>query len=138
MRNDYGICRKVAQKCVNYTSISSLEKRGNAGNYKGYVEKTAKSETIIDGMLSLNYNRSGGEQTVGGVAVRIAICYDEKAIKARQPRPLMACEACPNDTAIFDSPDGVSLIDAHKNDPFDIIFLDVQTDLLCLNRSLQR
>jgi DNA-binding LytR/AlgR family response regulator len=60
--------------------------------------------------------------------VRIAVCDDESIFREELRKSLVAFDDLPGDAVIAEFSDGVSLVSSHEEDPFDIIFLDIQMD----------
>ena len=58
--------------------------------------------------------------------MRIAICDDEQAIRTRLHSALKSSEAMPSNATISGFPDGESLLECHKENPYNIIFLDIE------------
>ena len=58
--------------------------------------------------------------------MRIAICDDESEIRTQLRKTLLACNVLPDNASIDEFANGSSLVQHHKQHPFDIIFLDIQ------------
>lgn len=64
--------------------------------------------------------------TKGEKSVRIAICDDERALRDMLGNAIDAYEKLPENMVVEKYSDGQSLINAHENEHFDIIFLDIE------------
>ena len=60
--------------------------------------------------------------------MRIAICDDDKSIREGIKGMLENNADLPGNVCVFEASSGIELIDEHKVDPFDIIFLDIEMD----------
>jgi len=58
--------------------------------------------------------------------VRIAVCDDEKAARLCMRKALGASEALPSKATVAEFSDGKSLIESHKENPYNVIFLDIE------------
>jgi len=58
--------------------------------------------------------------------MRVAICDDEVVLRLRLRKAIDKNDTLPRDAEIAEFADGASLICSHSQNPFDIIFLDIQ------------
>jgi len=60
--------------------------------------------------------------------MRIAICDDNVIHRDSLKSILTACSSLPEDTEIFEFSDGESLLDEHKREKHDVLFLDIEME----------
>jgi DNA-binding LytR/AlgR family response regulator len=60
--------------------------------------------------------------------MRIAICDDESIHRDILMKTLIASKALPEGTALLEYPDGSTLLNDHKQHPFDMIFMDIEME----------
>jgi len=83
-----------------------------------------KRKSALENNVDTSYN--GKKHKRGESPMRIAICDDEHLARENIKDILGASEELPADTIIQEATNGGELYKKHKDNPFDIIFLDIE------------